>query len=291
MNGKIRTYPDFSLPRLLTSQWGWLLSLAVFVYIIVMLNLEHPFGDHVEVIPHHHWLLLGFGWVCLVIYLVFYYVLPLVFEDIFDRENAITVKEMIYMGLFTLIMFVANLVYVMLVIPPPDITPDYLLHILYFTVAFNFVPVFALNALRKICLLKLKVNIPEEIPEILPEKQVLSVPVDLTELKGRIYESEEIKYFEVYGNYLITHFDSKDETEHEMLTGSMKHLEKLLALHPEFQRSHRSYLVNTSKMQKCIGNKAGIKFWLHNCNIEFNVYHKKISTFLPFVQKTKKGNG
>ena len=288
MHGKIVSYLDFSLPRLLTSRRGWLLSLAVSVYIIAMVNFEHPFGGHVEGIPYHHWFLSGLGGVCIVIYLLFFQVFPVVFKNNFNWENATIVEKFFHLMLFTVLMFGANILYVMLVIPPPEITPNYLLHIAYFTVAFNFVPILAFNAYRKISFMIIKKEIKDEIPESSPQQPILSIPVDLTVMKGGIYQPEEIKYFKVYGNYQKMYFDSETPATYEMLTGSMVHLEELLVLHPEFMRCNQKYLINTKKIRTCIGSRSFIMIKLKNCDVEFKVYRNKTAGFMPFCTKNKK---
>lgn len=288
MHGKLRSYLDLSLPRLLTSRWGWLLSLAVSVYIIAMVNFEHPFGSHVEEIPHHHWFLSGFGCVCIVIYLLFFQVFPMLFKNNFNRENVTIVEKFFHLMLFPVLMYGANILYVMLVIPPPEITPNYLLHIAYFTVAFNFVPILAFNAYRKISFMIIKKEIKEEIPESSPQQPIQSIALDLTMMKGGIYQSEEINFFEVCGNYQKMHFDSKEATSYEMLTGSMVHLEGLLELHPEFMRCNETYLINTRKIETCIGSRSFIMIKLKNCDVEFKVYRNKTAGFMPFCKKNKK---
>jgi len=290
MNEKIRNYLHFSLPQLVTLRRGWLLSFAVLSYIIMIVNYEHPFGGPIEQIPHHHRLLSGLGCVCIAIYLLFFQVFPLFFKRVFQWEFKKRHLKFINLLLFTVIMLVANVVYVVKVVPPPAIPSDYLKHIVYFTVMFNFIPVLALQANQKTNFKNSKEELSVEITETTPQQPVQTIPVDLTAMKGRIYQSEEIKYFEVYGNYQKTHFDSKTPTLPDTLTGSMKHLEELLALHPEFKRCNRSFLINTKKIQTCNGSSSFILIKLHDCDVEFKVYREQTSGFLPFLTKKSTTN-
>lgn len=282
MIGKIRTYLNFTLPRPNAMPWSWLFSLFVLVCIIAMLNYEHPFGAHVEKIPHHHWLLSGIGCMCIAMYLLFFRIFPIVFRHIYRRDQLRVPMEIINMILFVILMCWGNYLYVTGFLPPLHISSEFLSCIIYFTVLYNFLPLLAIYSLRDFYLRHFKKEIATQPTEIIAPEAVLSTSVDLTAMKGRVYLSEEISYFKVNGNYVNLYFDSKTPQPYETLTGSMAQLKELLVSHPEFQRCHRSYMLNTSKIRKCMGNNALLRVYLQHCDVEFKVYRNFSSKFINY---------
>lgn len=282
MNGKIRTYLNIALSRLYVLPWNWLFSLFVSVCIIAMVNYKHPFGAHVEKIPHHHWLLSGIGCMCIAMYLLFFRIFPIIFGHIYRRDQLPVPMEIINMILFVVFMCWGNYLYVAHFLPPLRITSEFLCCIIYFTVVYNFLPLLAIYSLRDFYLRHFKKEIATQPTEIIVSEPVLSVSVDLTAMKGRVYLSEEISYFKVNGNYVNLYFDSKTPQPFEILTGSMTQLKELMVSHPQFQRCHRSYMLNTSKIRKCTGNNALLRVYLQHCDVEFKVYRNFSSKFIMY---------
>jgi hypothetical protein len=283
MNGKIRTYLNITLSRLFVLPWNWLFSLFVSVCIIAMVNYKHPFGAHVEKIPHYHWLLSGIGCMCIVIYLLFFRIFPIILRRIYRRDNLPTQLEIMNVILFVILMCSGNYLYVAEVLPPLRISSEFLYSIVYFTVVYNFLPLMAIYSLPDLYLKHFRKEIvTAQLPEIIVPEPVLLKSVDLTGMKGRVYLSEEISYFKVNGNYVNLYFDSKTAQPCEMLSGSMAQLEELLVAHPQFQRCHRSYMLNTLKIRKCTGNNGLLKVYLQHSDIEFNVYRNYIHKFINY---------
>jgi len=248
-----------------------------------MVNYKHPFGAHVEKIPHYHWLLSGIGCLCMAIYLLFFRFFPILFRRIYRRDQLSAQMEIMNVILFVVLMCRGNYLYVAEVMPPLHIPSDFLYCIIYFTVVYNFFPLLAIYSLRDFYLRHFKKEIViTQPPEITAPEPVLSKSVDLTAMKGRVYLSEEISYFKVNGNYVNLYFDSKTPQPYEILTGSMAQLEELLLSHPEFQRCHRSYMLNTRKIRKCTGNNGLLKVYLQHCDVEFNVYRNYIHKFINY---------
>ena len=287
MGEKIGSIVDLLIPLRLTGRRGLLFSLIISVYIIGMMNFEHPFGNHVETIAHHHWLLSGLGWVCAAIYILSFEVFPLVFKNSFHIPKFFSDWKLFNFSLFVVLMLVANMVYMLFVIPPPEVTLHYSLHIVYYTIVFNLTPILACNYIRIRYFEPVPVEMPETVSEIIPVPVLLQTTVDLRAMNGSVYEKADILYFEVCGNYLKMYMESTGTKTYEMLSGSMAQLEEVLKEHPELMRCHRSYLVNTTKIENCSGNKGLITFYLTNCDKKFNVYNKYIPLFLPFCAKNQ----
>jgi len=282
MTRKIRTYLNLALLRLFCMPWGWLFSLFVTVCIIAMLNYKQPFGAQVEKIPHHHWLLSGAGCMCVSIYLLFFRIFPILFRRIYHRDQLPIPMEIINVSLFVVLMCLGNYLYVVQMLPPLSISMKFLYCIIYFTVVYNIFPLLAIYSLRDFYFRHFKQEIATQTPEKTAPVPLLSKPVDLTAMKGRVYQSEEISYFMVNGNYVNLYFDSKTAQSYELLTGSMAQLKELLLLHPQFQRCHRSYMLNTSKIRKCTGNIGLLKVYLQHCDVEFRVYRNYIPQFMIY---------
>ncbi|MDD4990889.1 MAG: LytTR family DNA-binding domain-containing protein [Paludibacter sp.] len=282
MNGKIRTYLNISLPRPYTMPWSSLFALFVSVCIIVMVNYKHPFGAHVEKIPHYHWLLSGIGCLCMAMYLLFFRIFPLLFRRIYGRNDLPVPMEIINFILFVILMYSCNYLYVAEFLPPVCISSEFLYCIIYFTVVYNFLPLLAIYSLPDFFLRHFKKQPATQATEIIAPTPVLSKRVDLTAMKGGAYPSEEISYFKVNGNYVNLYFDSNAPKPYEVLTGSMAQLEELLLPHPEFQRCHRSYMLNTRKIRNITGNIGLLKVHLQHCDVVFKVYRNYSHKFIHY---------
>jgi hypothetical protein len=250
-----------------------------------MLNYKHPFGAHVEKIPHYHGLLSGLGCLCMAIYLLFFRVFPLLFRRINGRDNLPVPMEIINFILYVILMCSANYLYVSKALPPLRISSEFLCCIIYFTVVYNFFPLLAIYSLPDFFFRHFKKKPATQSTEIIAPTPVLLKAVDLTAMKGRIYLSEEISYFKVNGNYVELYFDSKTPKPYEMLSGSMAQLEELLLPHPEFQRCHRSYMLNTRKIRNITGNIGLLKVYLQHCDVVFKVYRNYSPKFIMYKFK------
>lgn len=89
----------------------------------------------------------------------------------------------------------------------------------------------------------------------------------LINFESQSYPISDLLYFESNRNYLNIFM-----TEERMLSIrlTIKEMENLLAVHPQFIRCHRAYIVNTHRIRNVEGNAQGLKLFLH-----------EISSFVP----------
>jgi len=82
---------------------------------------------------------------------------------------------------------------------------------------------------------------------------------ELFTIEGESYPVSDLLYFESNKNYLNIYL-----TDERLLTIrlTIKEMENLLALHPQFLRCHRAYIVNTDKIKNVEGNAQGLKLFL-----------------------------
>ncbi len=131
---------------------------------------------------------------------------------------------------------------------------------IFTTALIGFIPVslHILNEQRKLFkkYYQLAVKITDEGADrkISPSKELIT-------FESQSYPVSELLYFESNKNYLNI-FLSQERKLTIRLT--IKEMENLLAMHPEFIRCHRAYIVNTNSIKKVEGNAQGLKLFLQD---------------------------
>lgn len=83
---------------------------------------------------------------------------------------------------------------------------------------------------------------------------------ELISFESQSYPISDLLYFESNRNYLNI-FMTEDRVLTIRLT--IKEMENLLSMHPQFLRCHRAYIVNSHSIKNVEGNAQGLKLFLH----------------------------
>lgn len=96
------------------------------------------------------------------------------------------------------------------------------------------------------------------------------------------YDKDSILYVKSEGNYCRIRYDQEGSIRTELLRISLIEIENL-TFGTSIQRCHRSYLVNTEKIQRVAGNAQGYKLTLFQCKDRVPVSRK----YTPVLKKFK----
>ena len=91
-------------------------------------------------------------------------------------------------------------------------------------------------------------------------------------------DSTQILFIEAKQNYVYVVFESNSGIQKEIIRNTLTAVEKALH-HTDIIRSHRSFLVNKSKIASVSGNAQGLTLILTQGEFEVPVSRKYISTF------------
>ena len=126
---------------------------------------------------------------------------------------------------------------------------------------------------------QLAVSISDEGTDrnIAPTKELIS-------FESQSYSVSELLYFESNKNYLNI-FLTRERLITIRLT--IKEMENLLAIYPEFIRCHRAYIVNTNKIINVEGNAQGLKLFLEDSSSFIPVSRSYISKVDHVIRPNK----
>jgi hypothetical protein len=276
MPGRIKNYLSLSLPRLLTFRWEWLYLLTVSIINIVMVYGLHPFGEPDPLLPHQPYLLTGFAWICILIYILLYQLVPKVINRIFKMEDWTLLREFRMFGIYFVIMVFINWVYASLVIPSHKTGWAYFGCIVCFTVMYQLLPVAlatTIHFVRYFIRLLTAIKMPEEpaMPVLLPDKVL-----DLTAYHAGVYPLADIRFLEVDGNYTRIHYISKGRLKHDMVHLSLIKVFTRLNIHPQFVHCRVSCVVNLDCVTEDTSNSRKMKLNLMDCPLPVKVSRDKI---------------
>ncbi len=262
MHGKIKNYLTLSLPRLLTFRWGWIYLLTVSVINIVMVYHLHPFGEPDPLMPLQPTLLTGFAWICIVVYILLYQLLPLMMKRVYKTENWTLAHEFRTFGIYFVCMVLLNRGYALLVIPVHETEWHFFFKIVCFTLMYQLLLVVFFTLLNLTIYLFKQLMEPKS-PEVIVVKEPLpvvveSLPVtvlDLTEFHGGIYPHDSIRYLVVVGNYTQIYFKGKNRLIHEIVHVSLVKVYAKLEPYSQFYHIRKNCVVNVDYVTECTGDK------------------------------------
>lgn len=242
MQKRIARYLNIYVPRLFTLKYGWLYFFGVCAYIFLSLHFQHPFGEFLSNIPHHHYILSSFGCMFILLLLLFYTVLPRIFVRYFDNTNWTSAKELSMLMLFYVACCITNWICILFTFSPSYSALTYLICILSFSFTFNLLPVIVATLIQAVIYLLEKSGIIVQYQ-----------PADTCDMfyciSGKIIPHNDILFFFQDGNYQLIYYVSDENIAEEKERRSMKTLKKIMLPYTRFKSCHISCMVNTDKIE------------------------------------------
>ena len=262
--------PDYGRADFLT-------AVLIGAFVAFFLIFFQPFGLSQFEFEHKNLILIGFGLVttiCLI--LVDFLIAPIVQKTI--QEEKFTVLHWVLWNLFIVFVIAnGNFIYRGILF---QFSPDLYFSALGTTMAIGLFPILTLGLLNRIRFLKQNDESAKEIQSHLheEEKPLSNSKIVLESENGKDQievDSSELLYIENLDNYVAIHLSRDGKEAQETLRNSMRELEQQLA-GTSMARCHRSYIINTSLVQKVSGNAQGWRLSLDTASKEVPVSRKYI---------------
>ena len=247
-----------------------LVCFCIGMFIFLFLFTFRPFGLDSEPMPGLLYATLIYGAITFIISSALQILVPYAFAGFFEESRWTVAKEVGYFALSVFLIALANI---------------YATHVMYnrnFSLAFfktmfvitTLVAVFPFAGLvlfKQIRLLNkykaeaLALQQKIEIPEANAGKQFPAETITIhaeNEKESLTLSPSNILYISAADNYIKVYFQQNEEIKSQMLRGTLKKLEQVLADHPHLYRCHRTYIVNLHKVKNISGNAQGYKLEL-----------------------------
>jgi len=241
-------------------------------FITLFLVVFKPFGFN-ELPAAAQWLhAFLFGAVTFGVSALFQTVLPKIFPSIFREEGWRSWKEISYLLVNTVFIGAANYGLIHLLYPQNASLAGFLKAQLI-TFEIGIFPVLFVVFLKQLRLFRRFSAQAEEaskdihtVHEIVPKPPVS--PAQKVQLRGEGQREEllllpdELFFVSSADNYVNVHFCEGGVRKSLLMRSSLKKIEEQLAVHPEFFRCHRTYIVNLRSVDSVSGNAQGLKLHL-----------------------------
>lgn len=267
-----KPYPQIESIRLKIA-----ISVAVGIMCFIFLLVFKPFG--LDQTPSASYIF-GFGVNAFLSLIITLFVLPLLFKSFFKPETWTIGREAIFFIIVHLIIAILNFVYNTKVGGSLGSVQYSLIDFVYMTVAVGFFPMSFMIIINERLSFWDQHQLAVEINNV--QQSFLSFS---NESKREIHiqsdniSEEDLKlslasfvYATSSNNYCNVYFlNDKRKMEHRLMRVSLKNLDKLMTIHEEILRVHKSYLVNKIHIAKAEGNARSLYLLLNNTEVKVPV--------------------
>lgn len=258
---KISKYLNRPFPKQISDKQKWFDTLGIGFLIAVALIIFEPFKIDNLIINYKYLLLSGFGIIYALVNFLYYTISPKIF-----RYGKWTVKNEIIVSLIIFFVIgIFNWLYAVAWIPAFNFSIISSLKFQYYTLTFGALPVLFTALIIENSNLKTAIQSATVINNSI-EKQETEKPNQNIQLNGFTLNINDILYFNSYQNYIDIVVNQNNTTKKLLHRTTLKQLAAQLAEYPQFVQCHKSYIVNTEKIQKAEGNSQGLILTLKNCN-------------------------
>jgi len=247
-------------------------SLFFGFFIFTFLYIFRPFG----ISNNNEYALLislGFGFITLLIVGVNQLIISLFFPHFFDPDQS-KIKHNYIVSIWSLLSIsIFNWLYSKYILQ--DMIHQYSLwDFILITFAVGIIPIFVSIVIFEKKLSKANQTLAEDTNSIILQRK--SGPVsDFITLQSEL-KSENLSLsisdliaIKAEGNYCEIYYFKQGKFTPQLMRISLKSLEKILEVYPQFMRCHRSYLVNLKLVSKVSGSARNIS--LHIDNVDFSI--------------------
>lgn len=218
-------------------------------------------------------------------------------SESFINNNSITIKLLysFYFGFVTFLVSSVNILIFGLIVKPEDeknwvVWKEIILYVVHFitiSVAIHFLSLFVMEkeltflgifnsvfGTTLIGLIPVSIHVLHEQKKLFKKhyelaKQITDDSVQRTipehkekiKIMDQVYSIDDLYFIESNKNYLNIYLpDNKMET----IRLTIKEMENMLSIYPQFIRCHRAYIINADKIKDVEGNAQGLKIFLND---------------------------
>lgn len=258
------------IPQTSAKQFNYgavLLGLSVFL----ILAIFQPFGTYTFQRPDKLLLLAGYGIIITLTALIMMRVLRLIFDSWFDLKNWSLIKELIVLGIITLITIIATYFYHYIMIGNSLSFSNFL----YFMFIASTTAVFPLLLIVIIRYMQVKNYLDRQylVAELAPKPDVLVLEGENKTEKLTLVRSE-LLFIKAADNYVELYLNKNNRLDRHLLRGTLSGM--TAQLDEDFLQVHRSYIVNLNHVTEMSGKSPNYQLVFENLEETVPVSRNKI---------------
>ncbi len=260
-----------SLNTIKQDAWvGFFLGLSVFLVLAVL----QPFGTYSYQDSGKLMLLAGYGIVIGVVYFISARLLPLVFSNIYKKENWVYGREIIHIIVVFILTVIATYFYRNITLGFGYSLRGFLF---YFGMAFA-TGLFPLMIVFIIRYMKIK-NEPIVIYEpVVVAQQNIYISIEGENKNEKLkFSKEELLFIKASDNYVVIHLDKNGKISKHMLRSPLSKIAQQID-DEDILQVHRSYLVNLDNVENLNGKSPNYVLQLKSLKEEIPVSRTKVKS-------------
>ncbi|MEN8765813.1 MAG: LytR/AlgR family response regulator transcription factor [Wenyingzhuangia sp.] len=239
--------------------------LGVGLFTSVFLLIFQPFGIN-QVVQANPVLIFGYGFLVSCSLFISYFILPKQFSFYFNVKNWTVQKEATFLLITFLIITTVNYFYHRVFID--EYMPSFS-YLKFMGIVFSigvFPVLFIIFMVERYLQQKLNVNRSKIIEQIRKEKkEFITIESDNIKEPPLKIDVDSILYAQSNNNYTTLVFvEENSKTKTELMRITLKKVEDLLSVYPQFIRCHRSFIVNKNEITKTEGNARALQVFLNH---------------------------
>ncbi len=246
-----------------------LVCFSIGTFIFLFLFAFRPFGLDGESMPGILYATLIYGAITFIISSILQILVPYAFAGFFEESRWTVAKEVGYFALSVFCIALAN-IYATHLLYNRNFSVSFFKSMFFITILVAVFPFTGLVVYKQIRLLNkyragaLEIQQRIEEPELtLPAEPtgLITIPAE-NEKESLTLSPDNFLYASAADNYIRIYYLQNQEIKNQMLRGTLKKLEEILAPHAQLYRCHRTYIVNLHKVKNISGNAQGYKLEL-----------------------------
>lgn len=248
----------------------WILIIFSSSFVALFLIIFQPF-DANKISDYKTLYLIGFGLNVFIALIICYFILPKVFQKIYDVENWVIGREIIQLTLVILIISFLNYIYNNYVGKHIAVPKTFFE---FFGITFS-IGVFPLTFLTLYIEQKLNRKNRENAYNLntyISQKheyavsKLIEIQPETSTTKPIQIQDKDFLFANSDNNYCTIYYLEKNQVKKELLRISLKNLKEQLSDFDNMIRCHRSYIVNKNNIQNISGNARSLTLSLKNTN-------------------------
>ena len=255
------------------------IAVVVFLFVFLFISVFKPFNIEQAVTIGLVPAALMFAVFSSAFYLLYVKLTMRLFATWITDENWNVGKELLYINSFLFLLCIGNTILRNSIAPTPERSFwENVFDDLFYTYSIALFPIAAIITIRYINDLKVKrkILVPDNKKE---ETEELIEIRSQTGNNDIVFRPDEVLFLKSEGNYVEFYLNQGEKIERIVRRNTLGFIQEQVVDYSEFFRSHRQYIVNTSKIIEVKGNAQGYKLRLDGVEELIPVSRKKVGDF------------
>lgn len=235
-----------------------LMVLGVGMFTYLFLLIFRPYGIDV-VIDANPLLIIGYASLVSFSLSISYFLLPKYFPYYFSVRSWTIKKEATFLLISFLIISTTNYIYHNAFVA--HYMPKFsFLKFMSLVLSIGIFPVLFIIFMVERYLYKKHNAVPTEIIEKIrkEKKELVSIPSDNLKVPPLVLDIDDVLFAQSNNNYTTIVYTSDNKVRQELLRITLKKVNEILDVYPQFIRCHRSFIVNKNEIIEVSGNARSL---------------------------------